>query len=129
MKVWDVASQACISTQEGEPDQYETYLSQDCQYAVVAKRDTGAAAMEVSTGKPIASWKPEGYISALYAAPNGSLVVWVGTDEGLKAWHVQDQKYVKTLPASYSPAIPLDGSCIAVMQEGNVIAIWEVGKI
>lgn len=129
LKVWDIASQACISTWEGEPDQYETYLSQDCQYAVVAKRDTGAVAMEVSTGTTVATWKPEGSIQSLYAARNGSLVVWVSTNEGLKAWHVQGQKYVQTLPDSYLPAIPLDGSCITVMQKGNTITIWEANCI
>lgn len=130
LKVWDIASQTCISTRQGEPGKYETYLSQDCQYAVVAESDTGAVAMQVSTGETIASWKPEGRIRALYAASNGSLVAWVSIGEELKAWHVQGQRYVQTLPGSYprldgSPAIPLDGSCVAVMQKDNAIAIWE----
>ncbi len=125
LKVWDIVSQTCLSTREGEPDQYETYLSQDCQYAVVINNETGAVAMEVGTDNPIAAWKPEDRIAALYSAPNGSMVAWVYTDDGLKAWDVREQCYVQTLEKAFSPAIPLDGSCIAVIQAGDSIAIWE----
>ena len=133
LKVWDIASQACVSTSQGEPGQYETHLSQDCQYAVVATPDTGAIPMEVSTGKTIASWKPEGRrgvygIEDLYAAPNGSLVAWVSIDEELRAWHIQGQRYVQALPgfdSSILPTISLDGSCIAFIQKDGTLAIWE----
>jgi len=131
LKVWDIASHACISTRQGEPGSYTTYLSQDCQYAVVYDRSgspPAAEAMEVSTGKTIASWKPEGHICSLYAASNGSLVAWIFIDEELRAWHVQGQRYVRTLPeaaTSIPPAIPLDGSCVAVIRKDNALAIWE----
>jgi WD40 repeat protein len=126
LKVWDIASHACISTRQ-------THLSQDCQCAVVAKSDTGAVAMDVNTGETIASWQPEGRwgvygIAALYAASNGSLVAWISTDEELRAWHVQGQRTVQVLQGSDSsiaPAIPLDGSCVAVLRKDNTLAIWE----
>jgi WD40 repeat protein len=133
LKVWDIASHAVCTTGQGEPDRYETHLSQDCRFAVVAKSDTGAMAVDVSTGKTIATWEPEGKrgvygISALYAASNGSLVAWVSTSEELKAWHVQGERSVQALPGSASsvaPAIPLDGSCVAVVRDDNTLAIWE----
>ena len=131
LKVWDIASRTCILTREGEPGHYNTYLSQDCQYAVVSS-GSDAVAIEVSTGKTIASWQLEGVVQAVYAASNGSLVVWVSINQELRAWHVQGQRYVQTLPvqtveglSAARLVIPLDGSCVAVMQKDGTLAIWE----
>lgn len=132
LKVWNLETQSCIATWEGEPpSSYEAVLSKDGNWAAVRNTEENeVSVINVTTGKSIATWHSEEQLDALYAASNGSLIVW----QGLKGWHVQGQQYGPVLEAPPGItvfheliAISRDGSCIVAggMDEDGSLVIWE----
>jgi WD40 repeat protein len=131
LKVWDIKSQSCVATWEGQPGFYGVAISNDGKWATVGKKDKGREIIDVTTGKTIASCDFTGTVNALYASPEGSLVVWQGDGNLLKGWHVQSKKHVAVLDKHAAEvstiAVSLDGTCVVSGAKDGTVGIWNAG--